>query len=198
MQIIDLHYFGNINYFNILLKNNFVHFNTNYQYQKGWFGNKTVITGANGPIILSTPLLGGRNQKSLYKDVKIAYDQPWRQQHKKAITSCYGNAPFYDYYIYFIENLFQQKFDYLIDLNIYIFEHLIKLLKVKVDFKISDETQNTRNCIVGSKQYFEENKSLPVIVYPQVFEDRNAFAENLSILDLLFCAGPQSKELLKV
>lgn len=198
MQIFDLQYFGNINYFNILLKNDNIIFNINEQYQKGWFANKTTITGANGPITLSTPLLGGRNQKSLYKDVKIAYDQPWRQQHKKAIFSCYGNAPFFDYYNYFIENLFQQKFEYLIDLNLHIFELLIKLLKTKIGFSINEDLPTTQDYAIGSKKYSEENQSQPKIIYPQVFEDRNGFIDNLSILDLLFCTGPQAKELLKV
>lgn len=198
MQTFDLQYFGNINYFNILLKNDNINFNTNQSYEKGWFANKTMITGANGPILLSTPLLGGRNQKSLYKDVKIAYDQPWRQQHKKAILSCYGNAPFFDYYYYFIENLFQQKFEYLADLNIHIFESLIKQLKVKINFSITEDFSTTQDCAIGCKKYFQENQPQTQIIYPQVFEDRNGFIENLSVLDLLFCTGPQSKELLKV
>jgi hypothetical protein len=197
-QITDLQYFGNINYFNILLKIDAITFNTSCLYQKGWFGNKTVITGANGTIVLSTPLLGGRNQKSVYKDVKIAYDQPWRQQHKKAILSCYGNAPYFDYYYFFIENLFQQKFEYLVDLNLHIFEQLIKLLKVKIDFNLLDDVNYSKENIIGSKKYFQENQFQHNITYPQVFEDRNGFIENLSIIDLLFCTGPQANNLIKI
>jgi hypothetical protein len=34
-------------------------------------------------------------------------------------------------------------------------------------------------------------------VYQQVFEDRNGFLPGMSILDLLFCCGPNAKALLK-
>jgi hypothetical protein len=32
----------------------------------------------------------------------------------------------------------------------------------------------------------------PLKPYPQVFESKNGFLPNLSILDLLFCIGPES------
>jgi hypothetical protein len=34
-------------------------------------------------------------------------------------------------------------------------------------------------------------------IYQQVFEDRNGFLPGMSILDLLFCCGPNAKALLK-
>jgi hypothetical protein len=33
--------------------------------------------------------------------------------------------------------------------------------------------------------------------YSQVFEDRHGFLKNMSILDLLFCTGPQAGNVLK-
>jgi hypothetical protein len=34
-------------------------------------------------------------------------------------------------------------------------------------------------------------------IYQQIFEDRNGFLPGMSILDLLFCCGPNAKALLK-
>ncbi len=195
--MIDLQYFGNINYFNILLKNKNIELCPNNLYQKGWFGNKTVIIGANGTISLSIPLLGGRNQKTLYKDVKIAYDQSWRLQHQKAIFSCYGNAPFFDYYKFEVENIFKQEYKYLFDLNIFIMEKMLKLLKSNGDITISQDEIKPQD-VLCSKQYFQLHPHPCSIKYPQVFEDRNGFIENLSILDILFCTGTQAKDLLKI
>ena len=194
--MIDNQQFANINYYNILLKNRINTIDASNWYQKGGYSNKYVIAGANGLITLSTPLLGGRNQKTLYKDVKIAYTTNWREQHRKSIFSCYGNAPFFSFYKYEIENIFSQEFEFLFDLNFYILQKMIKLLKVEIDFSINSTQKILLEKVFCSKPYFEKNPVIVKIKYPQVFEDRNGFIENLSILDLLFCCGPQAKNLL--
>jgi hypothetical protein len=42
---------------------------------------------------------------------------------------------------------------------------------------------------------FQEDKNF--VKYNQVFEDRTAFQPNLSILDILFCEGPETNSILK-
>ncbi len=196
--MIDNHYFGNINYYNILSKNKNIVINPDFAYQKGWLSNKCSIVGANGIIDLSVPLLGGRNQKTAYKDVKIAYTQNWQQQHFRAIKSCYGNAPYFDFYLPVFEKIFTQKFERLFDLNIHILEKMIHLLKLDLKIEIVDTPFEIAE-ILFTKANIQQNQELnnSKIVYPQVFEDRLGFVPNLSIIDLVMCMGPQAKELLQ-
>lgn len=197
MYIIDNHYFANINYYKILFNNESLAIAANLQHQKGWFCNKTSIIGANGIIHLSVPLMGGRDQKTLIKDVKIAYHQNWQQQHLRAIASCYGNAPYFNHYYPFFKKLYETHFENLFELNLYVLENVIKLLKQDVQIGITN-TPTLPKDILFSKKNVLENPALNItsIKYPQVFEDRLGFVSNLSIIDLLMCMGPQAKNLL--
>ena len=199
MITIDNHYFANINYCKYLFNAKNVHFCPEISYHKGWFTNKCTIIGANGTINLSVPLLGGRNQKSVYKDVKIAYDTPWQQQHLRAISSCYGNAPYFSYYQPIFEKILNTRFEKLFELNITIVETLVKLLKIEVKIDFLDAPILAHD-VIFSKKYIQENPPLnqQLIKYPQVFEDRRGFVPNLSIIDLLMCMGPQTTRILQV
>lgn len=195
--MIDIHYFGNINYFKNIIKNKNVILPTNLYYQKGWYNNKCVIIGSNGVIKLSIPIEGGRNQKQAIGDVKISYAENWRQQHKKTIFSCYGNSPFFEFYKYEFEDIFSQRFEKLFDFNLYITQKMLRLIKVDTIC----EPQLVDNLLSKNVSCSQQNLALssyPIlsIKYQQVFEDRNGFVENLSIIDLLFCCGTQAKQLL--
>lgn len=141
---------------------------------------------------MSVPIEGGRNQKSLYKDVKISYTQPWQLQHFKAIKSAYGNAPFFDFYIHKFEEIFVHKFLHLFQLNTFILHKMLELLKADCQIQIVDTP--TTLPLFSKKGGIVSTES--VIKYTQVFEDRLEFIPNLSIIDLLMCCGPQAKNLL--
>jgi WbqC-like protein family len=188
---IDLKYFGNINYYKILLNNSITNIYTNLPYKKELTCNRTTILGANGLINLTVPIVGGRGQKTSFGKVAIDYSQPWRQQHQRAIFTCYGKAPFFEYYKNHIEDIFSNKFTTLLELNKYTINKMILLLKQKeITLVFLKELPKIEvpNAIKNNN-----NEQLP---YVQVFDTNNGFVPNLSILDLLFCQGPNSKNYL--
>lgn len=196
-KIFDNQYFANINYYKILLKNDTIDLCSNTKYQKGWNSNKCSVVGPNGSIHLSVPIDGGRNQDILYKDVKIAYTQNWQQQHYRTLLSCYGNSPYFNYYKNEIEEIYKLKFEKLFDFNLHILKMVLRLLKSDIEICITEEFVTGQE-IIFSKKHIASNLHLNTntIQYPQVFEDKLGFTPNLSILDLLFCMGPQAKKIL--
>jgi len=199
MKYIENHYFNNFNYFKLLINMNTITLLPSKSYSKGWFTNKCTIVGANGIIHLSVPLLGGRNQKSMLKDVKIAYQEDWRQQHIRSIKSCYGNAPYFDYYYPIFQKIYAQKFERLFDLNLFILQELLLILKVDVKIDINDNLIGCED-ILFTKSNVIKNPTLysTETKYSQVFEDRLGFTPNLSIIDLIMCMGPQSMRILEL
>lgn len=156
------------------------------------FRNRTVIAGSNGLINLSVPLEKGRSQKELTKDVRISYLSNWQAEQLRTIRSCYGRAPFFEYYFHDIERLVSRRQVFLLDLNLEILDWLVGVFKANVSVerssgydKVPKDALDLRNRF-GPKDQPEGN--LPV--YTQVFGDRIGFRPNLSILDLLFCSGP--------
>jgi len=198
--IIENQYFGNIdayynytNYTNIIIEQ----FES---YQKTSFRNRCIIAGPNGLVHLSVPIENGRNQKCLIKEVKIANRDRWQQQHWRTLVSCYGNAPFFEFYRDWIELFYKKEFVWLFDMNLESLFWLKKVLAIKAEISLSenyskeytDTVSDSRNCHLPNN--FQQ-KELP-FRYVQVFEDKIGFQANLSILDLLFCEGPRAKQLL--
>lgn len=202
--LIDYQYFGTVNYYKILFQYSNIEFEEYESYQKGSFRNRTPIPGANGIINLSVPLQKGRDQKALFRDIKIDYREKWMVQHIRALDACYNRAPFYEFYRDGIRDLLSQEETDLMALDKKLVLWVLKMLKHKpvisttevynrqVDRGIFD----ARNTVLPGK---ETNKALDLSVpeYDQVFKDRIGFKPNMSILDLLFCNGPASAGLLK-
>ena len=60
-----------------------------------------------------------------------------------------------------------------------------------------NECLDFRNGIFPKKHRQKEDAQFEAKPYLQVFSDKNGFIPNLSILDLLFCHGPQSSLILE-
>ena len=198
--LIEYQYFGTVNYFKTLFHFSNIKFEEYESYKKGSFRNRTRIPGANGVINLSVPLQKGRDQKALFREIKIDYKEKWIIQHMRALDASYNRAPFYEYYRDGIRDILSQEETYLMSLDRKLIAWVLKMLKVKplisateaFIHSVDQDTVDARNTILPSKDL---DWDLPE--YDQVFKDKIGFKPHMSILDLLFCNGPASAGLLK-
>jgi hypothetical protein len=165
------------------------------------FRNRYIIAGANGPCSLSIPVAGGREQKVLIKDIQVDYSGNWNIKHWRTISSSYANSPFFAYYEDAVRNILLSKDKFLFDLNLKILSWLIKVLNIKVLVEFTEQfsliylnEDDYRGKLLPKNFQNERDNWKPL--YPQVFGDRMPFQPNLSILDLLFCEGPNAGKLL--
>lgn len=199
--LIDYQYFGTVNYYKMLFKFKYIEFEEYEHYQKGSFRNRTIIPGANGLIPLSVPLQNGRDQRALFRDIKISYKDNWILQHTRALDACYMRAPFYEFYRDNLFALLASQEEYLMDLDRKLIQWVLKILKANLTIsfstsylkELSPDLQDGRNQLLPN----QTNSLGEQVQYAQVFEDRIGFQPNMSILDLLFCNGPSSAGLLK-
>ena len=189
---IDLQYFGSIKLFSSLITETNVFFLPDVGYQKSLHLNRTKLIGANGPLHLIIPLLGGRDKKQKFKDVQISYSDQWQKIHWRGIQSAYRKSPWFDEYAQDLESLFQIQEKFLLDLNLKTMQWVIKKLKLKVDI-LAESKPVLVNHSDELKINVNEKTELNFPAYQQVFSDRYGFISNLGILDLLFCEGPQAK-----
>lgn len=198
--LIEYQYFGTVDYYKTLFQFSNIKFEEYESYQKGSFRNRTLIPGANGVMNLSVPLQKGRDQKALFREIKIDYREKWIVQHMRALDASYNRAPFYEYYRDGIREMLSQEEMYLMSLDRKLVAWVLKMLKAKPVISATDEfihvvdqdTVDARNTILPSK-----NPDWDLPEYDQVFKDRIDFKPHMSILDLLFCNGPASAGLLK-
>jgi hypothetical protein len=195
--IAELQYFSPSIFFSYLSKSTNCIFDQYEHFQKMSFMNRCTLLGGNGPVILSVPLDGGRNQKTVMKDVKILNKESWQNRHWKTITSCYNKSPWFDHYREGLEKLYSMKTGFLLDWNLNCFEWICDKLSIHTPYSLSGqfvkdyekvEFEDLRGMLMPATI----NKLFPGTKrYPQVFEDRFGFVPNLSVLDYLFCVGPK-------
>lgn len=163
-------------------------------YQKQTFRNRCVIATANGMQALTVPVKHGE-EKILLKDLRISDHNQWRRVHWNALQSAYSESPFFDYYVDDIRPFFEQKYEFLIDFNETIRQKICELIdfQPKVTYTtnfLNDHDADFRE-VISAKHPLPDPDFQPKR-YWQVFQHKHGFLPNLSILDLLFCMGPES------
>jgi hypothetical protein len=201
--IVESQYFSPVTFYKISIDFSNIKFDIYEPWQKMSFRNRCVVAGANGPILLSVPLVEGREQRRPMKDIRIDNRKKWQAQHWKTIMSCYNRSPWFSYFCDELEGLYQQSFDLLIDWNRACFDWTVRKLGLPVSAGFTDqpvppgeaaEFRDFRNRIIP--RFINQDFPNPVR-YHQVFEDRIGFIPNLSILDLLFCEGKNAAHILQ-
>ena len=207
MLVTDYQYFGNICFIELLYKENQVCFDSHSPFTKMSFKNKMVILSAQGPLPLTIPIVGGRDQKTTIQDIRIAYDAPWQAQHFKALKTCYKRAPYFEYYEADVEKLYSIKTEFLVEFLEACHAFLQKAIKGKWELiQFNEYTENIKLIENITKDDKEANLNrnhkilhpwqpnnyaqFPIQhEYQQVFTSPSGFIQNLSILDMLFCIG---------
>ena len=205
MMLSDYQYFGPICFIELVYKQKQLCFDKEAAFTKMSFKNRMVILSAQGPLNLTIPILGGREQKTAIKDILIAYDAPWQAQHFKAIKTCYKRAPYFEYYEADLEKLYATKKEYLVDFLEDCHKFLKKSIKGKWELTYCKKNiMNTSNKLEKVSADLEINSIQKTMLpwqpnnyaqftiqhpYLQVFESSKGFIPNLSILDWLFCEG---------
>ena len=198
--LIELPYLGSLPYYSKLLLHPQIWIEQQEHYSKGSFRNRCHIATANGVLALSIPLLKGKHQQAPIREVAIDNRANWQQQHWRSIKTAYGNSPFFEYYAPGLAQLYQQPFTHLFDFCWAAQELLLQFLNFSPNLVLTSAYQTVpaaevldfRQQLLPKNYSTYQDKYYHPLPYPQVFEDRQGFLPNLSILDLLFCTGPEA------
>jgi hypothetical protein len=189
------------------------------QYDKR-FTNRNRILDAHGPIWLSVPII--KSQKFLpNRLVEINNEIPWREDHWKKILLSYSKARFFDSYRS-LESVYNKEWSTLFELNLETTKKTMQWLGIDIPIVRESELhatgESTERLVnickslgadtyisgIGGKGYLQEEmfdrnhikleyQSYGPIPYPQRFS--KTFIPNLSIIDMLSNAGPDSARL---
>ena len=187
----DLQYFGSIHFVKTLMENRNVVFDLDAPFTKMSFKNRMVIVTSQGPLMLTIPIVGGRDQKTPIKDITIAYDSPWNAQHLKSIITSYKRAPYFEYYEESLTSLYANKPEKLVDFLLQCSDWLQSQLKIKWERSLPHDQVDVVAVIKYQDPWLPKNYSQVegLTKYQQVFSDQLYFVTNASILDMLFCVG---------
>lgn len=202
MQKLLLHptYFGPISQFVAMLKADEVIFENEDNYQKQTYRNRMYLYGANGKLLLNIPIkhTGNKSNHQKYKDVRIENDFPWQNQHWKSLETVYRTSPFFEFYEDEFHPLYLQKFSFLMDFNYHCLELALDCLQTDISFKKTSEFfLDPLDMVNGRKLVVAKKVHTQLETYPQVFQEKYGFLNDLSIVDLIFNEGPNASNYLR-
>lgn len=192
------------------------------QYQIYDWNNRNRIKTHQGPIWLTVPVLRKGHLERTISDIEINNAEPWTRKHWRSLQLAYGKAPHFKRYADFFEDTYARRWDTLVELNIYMLRWFLETLNIRVPVHSAGEWQFRGEksalvldmCLqVGTKQFifgaqgrnyadvsaFEAAGVKPYFqdyahpIYPQLFGE---FVSHLSVVDLLFNCGDESRDIL--
>ena len=155
-------------------------------------------------------------------EVRICHESQWAKKHLASLKNAYAHAPYIREHLPFLEEVFSEKFERIVDLNLAIIRHLMKALglerKILLLSDLSIAATGTQRLVeicrrLGVSRYLAHEAAgkyldeklfqeagieiaffvPPSIVYPQLWGD---YIFNLSAFDLLFNCGPKAHDIL--
>lgn len=211
-----------LGYFEKMLSSDIFVFLDDVQYEKNYFINRNKIRTSDGSMWMTIPV--NAKHDSLVKDVRIDNSQNWAMKHKKSIQVNYAKSNFLRNHEKFFNALYGRQYDLLTDINVEIIRYLVKqldintktLLSSELDVKGTGSDRILNICkslsadIYISGQFGEnylnledfKNNDIEVkfqnYVHPVYKQCYNPFIADMSIIDLLFNEGENSKKILRI
>ncbi|PWG80448.1 WbqC family protein [Pararcticibacter amylolyticus] len=166
-------------------------------FPKQTYRNRALIHSPQGKLALIVPVVKGSKVHTKVKDVQISYDFDWQRLHWMSIQTSYRSSAYFEFYESDFSVFYEKRWKYLYEYNEEIFQLLTKLLKLDIQWSFTQAFEKQYDDYADYRESIHPKKvsDIPFQPYFQVFEDRNGFIPNLSIIDLLFNQGPRSASL---
>ena len=195
MILVELQYFPSINYFKSINKNDIL-INLDSLYTRKSYRNRTIINGNNGSFNLIVPTIKNKISKK-YVDIKIDYSLNWINQHLQSMQSSYGKTPYFLFYKDLITQVLKLRHIFLFDLNYDLLTLFFKLLNFENNFR------KEKKLILNGLKFDDlthlsniNNDNEIILTSNKIYYNNNFgknFDTNVSILDLLFMKGPETR-----
>ena len=216
-----------LGYFDKIDKSDCFVFLDTVQYKKREYQNRNRIRTKESWLWLTVPVKTKGSSGQIISEVLIDNDLDWAKQHRKSLHSWYGKSPYFKEYFPFFEGVYEKKWEKLIELNIYIIEYLLSVLNIDTSILLESELATTEKSTqriiqickklkadtylsgTGGRDYLKEELFTEAdikLVYQefthpdyeqQFMSQAHGFEPHMSVLDLVFNAGPRSLEIIR-
>jgi len=155
-------------------------------------------------------------------EVRICHEGRWAKKHVESLKTAYRKAPYLAEHLGFLEEMFSEKNEKLIDLNLALIQYLMKALDIQAKTVLLSDlnvpSSGSRRLVdvckklgasqfiaqTPAKKFIDEKLFLdagvelsffnpPAPIYPQLWGD---FIANLSVFDLVLNCGPKAHDIL--
>ena len=211
-------------YFSLIDKVDVFIFLDSVQFAKRSWQQRNKIKTASAPIWLTVPILSKGKSSQLISEVEIDRSRKFPEKHISSIEYNYHMAPFFSRYSPELFSILQKKHRYLVDLTIELIEWICCEIGVTTPVRRSSMMENTGTKAdllamlckqvnateymspPGSRDYLDEsnafqNRGIAVTyhdyIHPEYCQLYGDFIPYMSVIDLLFNLGAESRNVLK-
>ena len=196
MILLSTVYLGNLQYYSKLISGRRVVIDICESFMKQSYRSRTEIMAANGPVVMSVPVLRPHGVKVATRDVEIDYSKQWQPSHWHSLVSAYKKSPYFDEYAPEFEPFYHRKIKNLVELNDELQRTVYNILGLEPNWEYStryyeqgEVERDFRNSISTKPRLKRDDPEFEQVEYYQSFCEKNPFEGNLSIVDLLFAEG---------
>jgi hypothetical protein len=154
-------------------------------------------------------------------EVRICHEGRWAKKHLESLKTAYGKAPYLSEHLGFLEEMFSEKNEKLMDLNLALIHYLMRALDIQTkavllsDLNVSSTgsrrlvdlctklgasrfiAQTPARKFIDEKLFQDAGVEIsflnpPALIYPQLWGD---FIANLSAFDLVLNCGPKAHDI---
>ena len=190
------------------------------QFSKRSWQQRNQIKTESGPKWLTVPVISKGKRDQLISDVQIDYSAKFPESHINLIKQNYMKSKFFNNYSEDLFNIFRKKHKNLSSISIDLILLIRDLLNIETTIKYSSDflTEGSKDELLaelcmhvgateyisppGSKVYLDDSNSfikrnIPVKYFdykhPNYPQSHGDFIQYMSVIDLLFSCGPESK-----
>jgi hypothetical protein len=213
-------------YFHQIQKADAFIFYDDVQYDKHGWRNRNRVKTSNGTIWLTIPVAASGNvlEHTQIKDIRCVWRRPWNRKHWLTLQQSYGRASYFERYTTLLESFYAREDELLADFTIDLTMALARELGIAgTRFLRSSELAGIEGSgtdrllsllrAVGAdhyisgpsaRAYIDEDKvrlagitlEYMEYAYPEYAQLHAPYDPFVSVLDLLFAAGPGAGELI--
>lgn len=199
--LIELPFLPCLDFFVGALQHDSVLIEAHEQYQKQSYRNRCYVLTANKIDCLTVPVAGSTNHQPI-RDVRIDNSVGWQNRHWRCLQSAYNKAPFFEFYAPDLDAVYRRNWTFLFDLSLEMLTICRQMVGLKTPFSLTEwynREPPTGVFDARSKMSTRNWTETQLFYRPQPYAQNFGpqFVPNLSIVDLLFCAGPESIEVLQ-
>ena len=193
------------------------------QYTRRDWRNRNRFYSTSGSYWLTVPVHFSQTHKQEIRHTQIDYSQNWQHKHIGSLKHNYQKAPYFENYAYDLFSILETNHDSISSLNIRLIKFLADVLQINTTYMYSWEfgiggNRNTRiieilkhlgatEYLVGPTASAYIDKDLYAAAgiklnykaydYSEYAQPSKKFQSNLSVIDLLFNCGENSRRYLK-
>lgn len=192
------------------------------QYTRSDWRNRNRVKGPQGPVWLTVPVLHTARFGQMILEAEIDNRADWARKHRETLRIHYRRAPHFERYWPILDEAYGQRWERLVDLDLFLLERIKDALGISAATHRSSALGiggarverllaicrhfGATSYLTGdaAEDYLEpepfaaggvevEYQRYEHPAYPQLYGD---FVPYLSVVDLLFNCGPESRSIL--